>query len=275
MTEDLDCSIPGRGTIDETANAGRCPDLARHGLAAIGLVTPGAGHRVVRRSPPFAHLSVCVAGSGQALIDGRWQRTNAGEALLHPADHPHGSACVRAASGWSFAWVVFSDPRRLGAARRHGRAHADGALWSLVVRALCHSARSGERATAPALCDALAALIADVARPRPDQSRLAALWQRVDRDLAHPWTMPGLAEVAGVGPRQLARMCAAVHGHPPRLELAQRRLDRAASLLRTTTLSVGAVAEAVGYANPFSFSTAFARMFGSSPAHWRATLGSG
>jgi transcriptional regulator GlxA family with amidase domain len=49
------------------------------------------------------------------------------------------------------------------------------------------------------------------------------------------------------------------------------RLDRAAALLRSTTMPVADVAQAVGYADPEAFATAFRRRFGRVPRVWRIT----
>jgi AraC-like DNA-binding protein len=48
------------------------------------------------------------------------------------------------------------------------------------------------------------------------------------------------------------------------------RMALAADLLREPTATVGAVARAVGYTSPFTFSTAFKRHYGVSPSAHRA-----
>src|SRR5262249_3285568 len=58
-------------------------------------------------------------------------------------------------------------------------------------------------------------------------------------------------------------------GMPPLRYLAQRRLREAARLLSETDLALAQVAERVGYAAEASFSRAFKRFSGRSPAGYR------
>ena len=54
--------------------------------------------------------------------------------------------------------------------------------------------------------------------------------------------------------------------------LTNWRLALAADLLRDPSASVGGVAREVGYTSPFTFSTAFKRVYGVSPSAHRATV---
>jgi transcriptional regulator GlxA family with amidase domain len=86
---------------------------------------------------------------------------------------------------------------------------------------------------------------------------------------AEPWTLDGLATAVAVSRATLARRFAGLVGEPPITYLARLRLDTAADLLRDTTAGVEAIGRRVGYANPFAFSAAFRRRFGTSPSAYR------
>jgi AraC-like DNA-binding protein len=88
---------------------------------------------------------------------------------------------------------------------------------------------------------------------------------------AHPWTVAGLARRVGVSRAALARRFTELVGEPPMTYLTGWRLALAADLLLEPDLTVGAVARQVGYASPFTFSTAFKRRYGVSPATHRRT----
>ena len=89
---------------------------------------------------------------------------------------------------------------------------------------------------------------------------------------AHPWTVATLAGDVGISRAALARRFT---------ELVGRTADDVPHRLATrpgggpaarTWRTVGAVARRVGYASPFTFSTAFKRRYGASPlAHRRST----
>ena len=83
--------------------------------------------------------------------------------------------------------------------------------------------------------------------------------------------MGHLAAAVGVSRATLARRFNDVVGEPPMTFLAGWRLALAADLLREPAASVTSVARQVGYHSPFTFSTAFKRIYGLSPqAHRNA-----
>ncbi|MFJ9520736.1 AraC family transcriptional regulator [Kitasatospora sp. NPDC101801] len=89
-------------------------------------------------------------------------------------------------------------------------------------------------------------------------------------DLAHPWTVAGLAAEVGVSRAALARRFAELVGEPPMSYLTGRRLALAADLLHDPAATLGSVAHQVGYSSPFALSTAFKRVHGVSPQQHRS-----
>jgi AraC-like DNA-binding protein len=86
---------------------------------------------------------------------------------------------------------------------------------------------------------------------------------------AHPWTVASLATEVAVSRAALARRFTELVGEAPIAFLTGWRLTLAADLLLEPDSTVGAVARRVGYGSPFTFSTAFKRRFGVSPAAHR------
>lgn len=84
------------------------------------------------------------------------------------------------------------------------------------------------------------------------------------------WTVASLAAAVGVSRAALARRFTEVVGEPPMTYLTSWRMALAADLLRDPSTTVGRVARAVGYTSPFTFSTAFKRVYGQSPTTYRA-----
>lgn len=89
-------------------------------------------------------------------------------------------------------------------------------------------------------------------------------------DPAHPWTMETLAKSAGASRASLARRFQELVGEPPMTFLKNWRLALAADLLCQPGETVGTVAEKIGYASPYAFSSAFKRVRGISPKDHRA-----
>jgi AraC-like DNA-binding protein len=86
---------------------------------------------------------------------------------------------------------------------------------------------------------------------------------------AESWTLERLAREIGVSRSVLAERFTHVVGQPPMQYLARWRMQLAARLLSDGAAKVAAVALEVGYDSESSFSRAFKKMVGTSPAGWR------
>ncbi|MGD9701405.1 MAG: cupin domain-containing protein [Acidimicrobiia bacterium] len=94
----------------------------------------------------------------------------------------------------------------------------------------------------------------------------------LQNNLAHPWTVEHLAAEVGSSRATLARRFSELVGEPPMAFLTEQRLALAADLLLEPGITVGAVADRVGYATPYAFSAAFKRVRGASPREHRRRL---
>jgi AraC-like DNA-binding protein len=79
-----------------------------------------------------------------------------------------------------------------------------------------------------------------------------------------------LAAAAGLSPAHFSRRFRQTFGESPHQYLLTRRLERAASLLRTTDWTVATVCFGVGWESVGSFTTSFCRVFGETPQTYRA-----
>lgn len=91
---------------------------------------------------------------------------------------------------------------------------------------------------------------------------------------AHDWTVAALAEVTAQSRSAFARRFRHVVGEPPMTYLTRWRLACGADLLADGT-TVESAARAVGYTDPFAFSTAFRRHHGHTPSQHRRRRGTG
>jgi AraC-like DNA-binding protein len=98
---------------------------------------------------------------------------------------------------------------------------------------------------------------------------LAAALGALHSDLSGPWTLPRLAEVAGLSRAAFAARFAAVIGEPPMQYLYRCRMRRATTLLAGDGATAAAVAARVGYGSEAAFSTAFVRYAGVPPGEYR------
>jgi len=88
-------------------------------------------------------------------------------------------------------------------------------------------------------------------------------------DPARAWTVEALAGEVGLSRAALARRFRALLGEPPLAYLTAWRLALAEERLRSSELTLAAIAREVGYGSEFALSAAFKRERGRSPAQVR------
>ncbi|MEV0249150.1 AraC family transcriptional regulator [Nocardia sp. NPDC050712] len=91
-----------------------------------------------------------------------------------------------------------------------------------------------------------------------------------DRNYAEPLNLEELAAAAGISKFHFLRAFAAVYGKTPAVYLAERRIERAQDLLRSTNLTVTEICMLVGYSSLGSFSGKFRQLVGVSPSAYQA-----
>lgn len=91
-----------------------------------------------------------------------------------------------------------------------------------------------------------------------------------DLRYAEPLAIADLARAAGLSPAHFSREFSRAFGESPHRYLLSRRLERAASLLRSTDRPVIEVCLDVGLQSVGSFTTSFRRMYGMTPTAYRA-----
>jgi AraC-like DNA-binding protein len=93
-----------------------------------------------------------------------------------------------------------------------------------------------------------------------------------DAHYAEPLTVDDLARAAGYSRAHFSQEFRRAFGESPHAYLLTRRLERAATLLRTTDYSVADICMAVGLESIGSFTTSFVRMHGRTPTEYRAAF---
>ena len=91
----------------------------------------------------------------------------------------------------------------------------------------------------------------------------------VEAEYASDLSLDDVARRVATSRRQLQRAYAEIGGTTFRTHLARVRMDRAAELLATRTLTVREVARRVGYRQPAQFAKAFRRHRGVAPSDFR------
>ncbi len=248
------------------------PPLRTARLVWVGHGELRPPYRMVRPHSPYSHVVACFGGRGRVLIDGVAVDWRPGQVLLAPVNVLHAFE-VAGREPWRIAWVFFDDragpPVITGDRTRLVEAEAGD-----FVAALQMLTREAAGARAPALLQSLVAVVETQARrlagTEPVDVRLWRLWERVEGDLARDWTGRELAHAAAMSEEHLRRLCQRHLRRSPVAHLTQLRMERACTLLRSTSAKLEVVAQQVGFSSIHTFSGAFKRWSGVPPSAFRA-----
>ena len=114
---------------------------------------------------------------------------------------------------------------------------------------------------------------ATLALERETARRLAEIRRYMEEHFDEPLTIPFLSRRACLSTTTFKEGFRRLYGLPVHTWLRQRRMERAAELLRDSSLSVLGVAQSVGYGSASQFSAAFHRQYGMTPAMYRKMSG--
>ncbi|HTE82596.1 MAG TPA: AraC family transcriptional regulator, partial [Reyranella sp.] len=170
----------------------------------------------------------------------------------------------------------------------HAGAHAGEKETAAQLAGLVSLMRSestddhlGGRAMLNALSTAMFALVLRLASETEDaprgilalagHPRLAPAVAALFNEPARAWSLPDLARLCNMSRATLARQFQEKLGRSAGDLLTDIRMTLAANELKRSSLSTGAVAEAVGYQSEAAFQRAFKGHMGVTPAQWRKT----
>ena len=187
--------------------------------------------------------TICTLLGGLALDTGQVRRWMASR----------GGCAVEGPTHWSRA--VFADLNRLP----HGE-QARWCVWkSVELLYLLSAPEKAEGDAPPGLEPGVARAVADARR-------------YMEEHLDEPLTIPALSRRACLSATTFKAGFRLLYGLPVHAWLRQRRMERAAELLRSSSLSVLEVAQSVGYGSASQFTAAFRRQYGVPPAQYRKNV---
>ena len=247
-----------------------CRPLGVNQIMLVGISDAGDGFRLVRPKWPHSQVLACFGGEGQVWVNGSWKTLSAGEAYLTP---PHVLSAYHTDRGkrWQLAWVTYEVSPRFSpvTCRQAMVTQGDPRPLRVAIEGLWGEANAkADHSCLQAWVDVIQRYAARIG----DQShhdRFWSVWEHVTADLARDWSVDDMAAMASVSGEQFRRLCHSQVGHTPMQHLAKLRMHRSATLLVSTRMRIESIASAVGYSNRFSFSNAFRREMGQTPANYR------
>lgn len=104
---------------------------------------------------------------------------------------------------------------------------------------------------------------------RADLRRLCRVRDRIDREFDQPLVVESLARAEHMSAGHLSRQFKAAYGESVYSYLMTRRVERAMTLLRQSSMHVTEVCMAVGFSSLGTFSTRFSELVGMPPTAYR------
>ena len=265
--------------IDAMAINPLCRDCLPHG---VGYYPNAAGHHMGRREPRDYLVIYCLSGSGVAKRSGRRIPVQAGDVvLLHPGER-HSYHADRD-NPWSIYWAHMG-----GSAVDHFfEAIADGASSFVVpvglhsrltadldlLLTVSHRFKSHHLVYAANLLKSILSFMALVHRQH--RHRSAAL----DIDRVQAWLQSHVHDrvsldalvtaTSSISRYHFIREYRRQTGQTPMQSFQQLKINRACYLLDITDWSVAAIANDLGYDDPYYFSRLFKKVTGMPPSDYR------
>jgi AraC family transcriptional regulator len=254
-------------------------------------------------APPDAEVGIIVRGSDEGLtackVDGSWQhaRLTTGSIWLRPvggkSDEARiGSATVDALHLYvptvAFARLIddYNLPAVPGRSIRYSCGVQDELINQIGLSVL--SEMMSPTAAGPMLVETSSLLLAArlahshletglIRLPTPsqhglDDGRLRRVLAYIEEHLAEEITVGDLANVACLSVFHFTRAFAATMGVPPHRYVGRRRLESAKAMIATGRASLGEIALDCQFSSQSSFTRAFRRATGMTPAEYRRTL---
>ncbi|WP_040805467.1 AraC family transcriptional regulator [Nocardia concava] len=262
--------LRGRAITRHTAEPGAPVEVPR-GKRVLHIVEQGSVRvRVASESGSCGDITV---GSGDMVVLARGDAHTV-EALDGPAQWVSGSFQVDEPQAAPLLSVLA--PAIVISGEGPGREWLPLSLDLLLVEVI--QPRPGAAAMISRILDllfihALRAWSTDTAAPgwltAALDPALAPVLTAIHRSPAAPWSVSDLAALASMSRTTFTDRFTRRLGQPPAAYLADRRLARAATLLRTTPIPIAALAHQVGYDSEAAFSRAFRRRYDVPPLRYR------
>ena len=249
-----------------------CPALNQYQMIHVGIMEAVAPARVVRTNQTTTYFLAGFSGRGKVLIDGRWRICRAGFASLLPA-HTLNAFYALSGARWKLCWVCYqqsADQRPIAGIASPVMARFEALpLHSAIVGLVHECATLAQPTVIKHWVELIHSYVLRFAQPMAMDDPLRLLWQRVAVNLREGWTLTRLTRELGYSREYLRRLCQRQLGRSPMSQVTYLRMQRASELLASTEQTIEAIAQEVGYQNPFVFSNSFTKWIGWRPSEYR------
>jgi AraC-like DNA-binding protein len=264
--------IPPDDTREWLRHAAVCPLLEQHQIAHAGLMQAMPPFEIMRNHLSGTFMLACYEGEGTVLADEGWKKIRAGQACIQPPFVRNALKCLPG-KPWKFAWVRYRespDTAPIVSSISPVIGEFDPTPLKAAIDGLHAEAKEVQNLSAMHQWSQLIHhYVLRFAQPHRSDRRLWRLWQRIEAELARPWTLQDLAGIACMSEEHLRRVCRKEIGRTPMQHLTFLRIQQARHLLSISDDKVEVIARAVGFESAFTFSNTFKKWTGWRPSEHR------
>lgn len=270
-------------------NARRQPLLRGLHVTDAGYFPGATDHLVQRpRGAPTTLIIHCLRGAGWVESEGKLRTVQAGDFVWLQAKQPHAYGASEE-DPWTISWTHFAgeevvhwrdflrvcsaiDDSLLRIPRDHSDEVALDRIYANMEKGL--STRY-QVAAATALRQAfskIGEILVERHGLRTARERVVASVETLRDDWLRAHRLEELATAAAMSVTHYCAHFREVTGFAPIDFLIRLRIQHACHLLDTSKLTVGQIAAAVGYIDPYYFTRCFRRVMGCAPKHYRSIV---
>ncbi|HEX9785371.1 MAG TPA: AraC family transcriptional regulator [Opitutaceae bacterium] len=248
---------------------------------------PFAENHLVERPRGVATtlIILCLRGEGWFEIEGRKRTVHAGDFVWFPAGMAHAYGASEG-SPWTIVWAHFAGEEAAGwleflqssagvkdlllpIAPDHVGEVALDRVYSALERGLSTRFQIAAAAAFRTALSKHADIMVERHGLLTARERVAASVEAMGKEWSRTFRLEELATAAGMSVTHYCAHFRKLTGFAPIDFLIRLRVQHACRMLDTTRMSVGEIAAAVGYFDPYYFTRCFRRVMGCSPQAYR------
>ncbi|WP_447064982.1 AraC family transcriptional regulator [Vibrio alginolyticus] len=248
------------------------PELSRYDIFMAGLAQLSTRYEVERRGEQIHTVLVTTEGQGKLTSHQGLRTIQANTITILPAGMPFRFELFDDSTSWNMAWFLLKPTERwrpLIQLNDHLLPFdASEQVWSIA--SLLNAEIHGRPAFRQLLMTELVRYL-DIGKTESTTSviRVQAMFNTIESQLHQPWKISDIAKQCFISEEQLGRICRAIYGVSPQAKLIALRMNKAQELLRYSDWSIAAIANRVGYKDPYNFTHRFTRTYQISPSKFR------
>ncbi|MGF1682473.1 AraC family transcriptional regulator [Photobacterium minamisatsumaniensis] len=253
------------------------PELTDNEFFMAGLAELSDGYEIERECTTLHTLLFSLEGKGSLTTEDMEYQLLPNTLTILPAGLPFRFELSEPNGHWKMAWVLLEKTEKWHPFAANGQrvefTQLSEQVWSVMN--LLHSEIGGRSSYRKLFASELSRLLLGTTTLAPSNSvlRVQSVFNEIESQLQHNWTVKGIAEKCYLSTEQVNRITKKLYQCSTQQRLITLRMEKAVDLLHYREWSIGMVAQRLGYADPFNFTHRFRQYHGCSPREYRKRLG--